>query len=392
MIISWLIYLATAIGCAAFFVFYSDLLALIVLISVLCVPVLLFIIHLTSFLLTKIEVEFDESQMGANKPVNLLIKVTNRSLFAITNIKLTSDFKNLFLNTEHSCKFVINAVPLSTKVFTYRLNSEHVGNVEFTLKKAQFFDFFSMFMLSKKLNIKKIVSLYPETVPVSSTIRPNNWFIGESDKFSNVKAGDDPSEVFNIREYVQGDKLNKIHWKLTSKTDTYMVKEYSLPVSDNVFVYLDLKAKDTSDESLTLVDSLIKSFASISLNFAKRGIVHYVGWYNSRRHIFVKTKIKSEPDVFVTLSRIFADTVFTDEPKFENCEFFMKNKYSHIVMMSSNSARDVEGMFTGFNLALSLMSIVSVEYDKSELPITDTTRLISVVPGAEDKCLHGIKF
>ena len=301
MIISWLIYLATAIGCAAFFVFYSDLLALIVLISVLCVPVLLFIIHITSFLLTKIEVEFDESQMGANKPVNLLIKVTNRSLFAITNIKLTSDFKNLFLNTEHSCKFVINAVPLSTKVFTYRLNSEHVGNVEFTLKKAQFFDFFSMFMLSKKLNIKKIVSLYPETVPVSSTIRPNNWFIGESDKFSNVKAGDDPSEVFNIREYVQGDKLNKIHWKLTSKTDTYMVKEYSLPVSDNVFVYLDLKAKDTSDESLTLVDSLIKSFASISLNFAKRGIVHYVGWYNSRRHIFVKTKIKSEPDVFVTL-------------------------------------------------------------------------------------------
>ena len=152
MIISWLIYLATAIGCAAFFVFYSDLLALIVLISVLCVPVLLFIIHLTSVLLTKIEVEFDESQMGANKPVNLLIKVTNRSLFAITNIKLTSDFKNLFLNTEHSCKFVINAVPLSTKVFTYRLNSEHVGNVEFTLKKAQFFDFFSMFMLSKKLN------------------------------------------------------------------------------------------------------------------------------------------------------------------------------------------------------------------------------------------------
>ena len=392
MIISWLIYLATAVGCGAFFIFYSDLLALILLISVLCVPVLLLIIHFSAFFLTKIEIDFDETSMGANKPVDLLIKVTNRSLFPVTHIKLSSKVKNLFLNTEHECKFVINAVPLSEKVFTYRLNSEHIGNIEFSLKKAQFYDFFSMFMLSKKLNISKVVPLYPETVSASSVIRPNNWFIGEADKFSNAKAGDDPSEVFNIREYIQGDKLNKIHWKLTSKTDTYMVKEYSLPVSDNIFMYLDLKVEDTSNESLFLIDSLIKSYASISLSFAKKGIVHYVGWYNSRLKIFVKTKIKTESDVFTTLSRIFNDTVFLEEPLFEKCDFFLKNKYSHIILLSSNSARDVEGMFTGFNLELSLMSIVCVAEKQGELPVTDKTRFIPVVPGAEDKCLRGVKF
>ncbi len=392
MIISWLIYLATAVGCGAFFIFYSDLLALILLISVLCVPVLLFIIHFSAFFLTKIEIDFDEKNMGANKPVDLLIKVTNRSLFPVTHIKLTSKIKNLFLNTEHECKFVINSVPLSTKVFTYRLNSEHIGNIEFSLKKAQFYDFFSMFMLYKNIDISKVVPLYPETVSVKSVVRPNNWFIGEADKFSNAKAGDDPSEVFNIREYIDGDKLNKIHWKLTSKTDTYMVKEYSLPVSDNIFLYLDLKIKDTDNESLNLVDSLIKTYASISLSFAKKGIEHYVGWYNSRRNAFIKTKIKSEADVFITLSRIFNDTVFVETPKFENCEFFVKSKYSHIIMLSSNNARDVESMFVGFNLSLSLMSIVCVDYEKGELPITDNTRFIPVVPGAEDKCLHGIKF
>jgi hypothetical protein len=81
-----------------------------------------------------------------------------------------------------------------------------------------------------------------------------------------------------------------------------------------------------------------------------------------------------------------------ETPKFENCEFFVKSKYSHIIMLSSNNARDVESMFVGFNLSLSLMSIVCVDYEKGELPVTDNTRFIPVVPGAEDKCLHGIKF
>lgn len=392
MIISWLIYLAVAIGTGAFFVFYSDLIALIVLITVLAIPVLLFIIHIVAFLLTEIDVEINDENANLDTPVKILIKVKNNSPFPVTHIKLASSCKNLFLNTEYLSKFVINAVPFSQKVFTYELNSEHIGNIEFTLKKALFYDFFSMFRLSKKVNIKRIVPLYPQTVSVSSVIRPNNWFIGEADKFSNVKAGDDPSEVFDIRDYVEGDKLNKIHWKLSSKTDTYMVKEYSLPISDNVFIYLDLKAKDTTDESLDLIDSLIKTYASISLSFARKNIEHYVGWYNARRNVFMKTKIKNESDVYITLGRIFSDTVFVDEPKFENCDFFLKQKYSHIITITSNPAKESETMLSSFNLSLSLLSIVCIEYERSEIPAMDNTRVIPVIPGAEEKCLYNIKF
>ncbi len=392
MIISWLIYLAVAIGTGAFFVFYSDLIALIVLITVLAIPVLLFIIHFLAFVFTKIEVEVNDEKADLENPVKILIKVKNNSPFPVTHIRLSSGCKNLFLNTEYKARFVINSVPFSQKVFTYELNSEHIGNIEFTLEKASFYDFFSMFRLSKKLNIKRIVPLYPQTVSVSSHIRPNNWFVGEADKFSNVKAGDDPSEIFDIREYVEGDKLNKIHWKLSSKTDTFMVKEYSLPVSDNVFIYLDLKAKDTTDESLGLIDSLLKTYASVSLSFARKNIEHYVGWYNARTSVFVKTKIKSESDVYITLGRIFSDTIFVDEPMFEKCDFFLKQKYSHIITITSNPAKDAETIFAGFDISLSLLSVVCVEYERSEIPAMDNTKFIPVIPGAEEKCLYHIKF
>ena len=392
MIISWIIYFAVAIVTGVFFVLYKDLLAFILFLSVLCVPLLLIIELLTAFLLTKIEIEVKESSLGIGKPLKILVKVKNHSPFSVTHIKMTTKCRNLFLNTEHDCKFVISASPFSTKTFTYELNSEHIGNVDFCAKKAVFYDLFSMFSLKKRINVTKIVPIYPQNVPVSSSIRPNNWFMGESEKFSSAKAGDDPSEVFNIREYIDGDKLNKIHWKLTSKTDKYMVKEYSLPVSDNIFIYLDFKVKDTLDESLKLVDSLVKSYMSISLDFAKKGITHYVGWYNQERKMFIKAKIKSPQDVYMTLGRIFSDSVYTDEPKLENCDFFQKSKYSHIILMSSNSAKDVESIFAGFNLSLSLLSVVSVSYEKNQAPSNSNARFITVIPDAEEHCLHGIKF
>lgn len=392
MIISWIIYFATVLLASVFFLLYKDLLSLILFLTVLCIPVILLVINLVSFLLAKIEVEINETGSGISKPIKILVKVTNRSPFAITHVKLLAKFRNLFLNTEYSCEFVINSAPFSSKKFTYELKSEHIGNIDFSIKKAEIYDFFSLWKFSKHLGVSKIIPIYPETVGVSSTIRPNNFFIGEADKFSKAKAGDDPSEIFNIREYTEGDKLNKIHWKLTSKTDKCLVKEYSLPVSDNIFIYLDLKIPDFSDESVKLVNSLIKTYTSVSLDFAEKGISHYVGWYDIRKNSFVKAKVTTKADVFLALKKIFSSSVFASETMLENCDFFLKSKYSHIILMSSNSVTEVESLFTAFDLSLSLISIVSFGIGRYEVPTDAETRYISVIPDTEEQCLYGITF
>ncbi|MCQ2538114.1 MAG: DUF58 domain-containing protein [Lachnospiraceae bacterium] len=40
----------------------------------------------------------------------------------------------------------------------------------------------------------------------------------------------DPSEAYGIREYVPGDSIKSIHWKLSEKTGKTMVREYGMPV------------------------------------------------------------------------------------------------------------------------------------------------------------------
>ena len=77
MIISWIIYLAVVVASGTFFILYKDLLALILFLSILVIPIILFVMHLISFLFTKIEVSVDDKDASLDKSIKILIKIKN---------------------------------------------------------------------------------------------------------------------------------------------------------------------------------------------------------------------------------------------------------------------------------------------------------------------------
>ena len=57
-------------------------------------------------------------------------------------------------------------------------------------------------------------------------------------KMQNRK-GNDPSEMFDLREYVPGDDVRSIHWKLSGKTDTLILRQASDPSLYNIVLLMD---------------------------------------------------------------------------------------------------------------------------------------------------------
>lgn len=53
------------------------------------------------------------------------------------------------------------------------------------------------------------------------------------------------SEQANIRAYVGGDSLKDIHWKLSSKMEELLVRDYNTNDTRNTFIIADLNALDT---------------------------------------------------------------------------------------------------------------------------------------------------
>ncbi|MFZ4663856.1 MAG: DUF58 domain-containing protein [Caldilineaceae bacterium] len=54
------------------------------------------------------------------------------------------------------------------------------------------------------------------------------------------------SNVAGVREYVHGDSLNRIHWPTTARSRRFMVKEFELDPTADVWLYLDLNSSAES--------------------------------------------------------------------------------------------------------------------------------------------------
>ncbi len=93
------------------------------------------------------------------------------------------------------------------------------------------------------------------------------YFLGSSENFNTEKPGDDPSEVFAIREYQPGDRPRSIHWKQSVKTDSLLVKEMSLPKEDNIMLIFDCTER---------LQRAVELFGNISYSLAEIGFLHNI--------------------------------------------------------------------------------------------------------------------
>lgn len=384
-----LIYLlAVAVG-VVIFILYSNVTAVVLLSTLILLPFVLLLIHFIAFLSVKVKFSVIESSITLENPLKLKIIIKNRSPFAVSSIKINAKIMNLFFNSENDCSFSVSAPPFSKNEFSYDISSDYIGSLNLQIEKIKFYDYLSLFVFSKKINYKRFVLVYPDIVSASAKIRSNDLFSGQAQMFSSSTSGDDPSEVFGIREYKPGDKLNRIHWKLTTKTEKYMVKEFSLPLSDNVFIFLDLKISDT--DKFDYVNSLIKSLISLSDCLLNQGIAHYIGWYNSRKEHYHSARVSDNSELYSAVSKIFTAGIFYSDEKEDRCDFFENNSYSHVVFMSTNSVKDIEKKFSVYDIDYSLKSIVLItDEGVAEVPSWSNIQYIPVVKRFEDRDLNDI--
>ena len=101
----------------------------------------------------------------------------------------------------------------------------------------------------------------PRIVEIHSLGDPISRITEGSRTREHIETGND--ELVNIRDYAYGDSYRKIHWKVSSKLDKYMVKETRNEQDNDSMFILDLHKHDLLDEpSLLREDCLIEELVS----------------------------------------------------------------------------------------------------------------------------------
>ncbi|WP_455720839.1 DUF58 domain-containing protein [Agathobacter sp.] len=181
----------------------------------------------------------------------------------------------------------------------YLYTAEFCGNYEFVLKKIKIYDFTGIFHVNKRMDESVNVEVIPEIteVPVRITDAVRNFF-GDADIYDDFRPGYDPAELFDVREFRNGDRIQSIHWKLSAKTDDLMVKENSLPKACAVTVLADYKGGAAGSQA----DSFVKLVTGLSFSLMDLKCPHYVSWYDRSREDIVRARVDDEESFYIFLN------------------------------------------------------------------------------------------
>ena len=108
----------------------------------------------------------------------------------------------------------------------------------------------------------------------------------------------DPSELFDVREFQNGDRLQSVHWKLSARTDELMVKENSLPKACAVAIVADLRGIKKGRQA----DAFMKLLVSLSFSLMDQKCSHYVAWYDTAINDIVRARVDDEEGFYIFLN------------------------------------------------------------------------------------------
>ena len=385
-----LIYLAIVIISGAFFILYRDVLSLIIFLVILAIPPLLFIIVILMRLGIRIKVETGHSVYSHDEKAKISVVIANYSILPVSQIKVFAHYKNSFFKHYDIGEFNFFAPPLSKNRYEIEIESRHTGKVDVFFKKARVLDYFGVFSVPVRIKKRVAVSFLPKIHSIEPTLRKNNYTASEANLYSKHKPGDDPAEVFAIREYVDGDKLSRVHWKLSSKQDKYMVKDYSLLINEAVLILPELMFGEGNESDLDLIDAVLEIAFSLSHTLVERKTLHAIGYYNAEVDKVCTQKINDLDDLYSAFGSIFNTSNYYNSPILAGMDSEKQQTMSHVVYISANITEDQCSKLSVNKSDSILYTVINVvDEDATDTSISgDGLNIISVKKSRIFECLN----
>lgn len=268
-----LVYFLIILCSAVFYVLYMGDLSFYLLAFLLAMPVVLYAALAIGSAFLKIKVYCDSPVTERGKAAAIKINLYNRSFLPVSScmVKIRYTVSAPF---EEELPYVHTVyVPIGGRTSeTVSLNflPKHCGAISVTVRSVRLRDLMGITSVRKKVGFSTRITVLPAILPVSQSIESNYIYSAESSVFSREKPGDDPSEIFMLREYRDGDRHNLIHWKLSGRSDNFIVRELSKPVGSRILIMADTGSCRSAEGA----DRVLEAAASVSCSLAESGAAH----------------------------------------------------------------------------------------------------------------------
>jgi uncharacterized protein (DUF58 family) len=198
--------------------------------------------------------------------VEYKVEVHNEILFPIPYISLQYDSIDSLLNGA-GADVTLSLLPQTHGERREVIFCRYRGRWNVGLKSVVIRDFFGLVSVkldvSKFLNHKKLSLLVRPRI-INLERLPMRRKNDEGPMEAAPRRSEDIAMFSDIRKYLQGDQMKKIHWKLTARQRELMVKNYEETSLPDLLLYMDTRARKLElFDKLNLEDTLVECATAV---------------------------------------------------------------------------------------------------------------------------------
>ena len=227
--------------------FYSKPFLLAAFVVLLLLPVLeLMMVHKEAVKLSVRLVTRTGSREGRSLPLVFETEATGQ-LFSVRSVLVEAELYNqMFGRTESYCWHL--CLTGRKNRFEVRIPAENCGTVIFRCRRVRICGMLDLFSAAGAPFDERMATIYPRGYSMEVALTKKTAGAPQGEGFMQNRKGSDPSEMFDVREYIPGDDIRSIHWKLSSKLDELILRQSSDPSHYRVAVMPDLGRKLGGEE------------------------------------------------------------------------------------------------------------------------------------------------
>lgn len=218
------------------------------------------------------------SSCRIGQKVRLTVDVTRKNRLPLGNICIYGVRKNILFRDSSEIRLDLQPREKKEQSCQYLVEMKNCGSVHLMLERMECMDLLGLFRWKIPMQEELDILVYPAQMNLQAKITRRPESVDSGELYDQNRKGMDVSEVAGLRDYVPGDSLGSIHWKLSGKLDNLVVREFGYPSNYQVLILVDiLKKVDGRELSNDRNNAVLALTVELSRQMMELHIEHNVG-------------------------------------------------------------------------------------------------------------------
>lgn len=289
-----MLYLATLIGVVAFHLFYTGFDSYLLLVSLLALPVISLAVSLPAMLGTRVTLSAPTVVQRGKKAELTVQLASGCGALPVGGARFRLISHNRFTGAEPYPPRVYLAAG-SAQTIRIPIDTAHCGCILHAAAHVRVLDHLGLFALP----VRRCAATATTVLPVAAPPDPVPKLFDYAAYDLRPKPGGGFSEEHELRPYREGDAIVSVHWKLSSKLDSLIVREPMEPRIKPVLLTFELCGTPTA------LDAMLAELNWLSDRLSAHGLAHMLEWRDGAGRIHTE-RVTDEKALETLLRRILA--------------------------------------------------------------------------------------